>query len=481
MRIHYLVFVLASLVSACAVGPNFQRPTPPSTERYTGPEQPEMTVAAVGEGGEPQHIASGAVVPSRWWELFQCDALNELVQSALAHSPTLLAARARLHEAQEDLSAQTNSTRYPAIDGQLGVSRQKIDPAAFGFANAPSEPPFTLFNAQINVSYTLDLFGGNRRMIEAMGAQTEYQAYETEAAQLTLAANVVSAAIRQADLQAQIDYTQEILRAQSQQLAIGEERHRVGGIALQDLQNQRSELEQTRAKLPGLQAQRQQVDHQLAIYTGITPSEAAIPRFALRDLRLPSELPLTLPSDLVRTRPDVRASEALLHEAGANIGVATANLFPHLSISGYVGSDRTQMSDLVDGANVWSIGATLMQPIFHAGELRARKRAAGAAYDAAAQAYEETVLESLQQVADCLRILEADASILQARSAASIDAGASYGIAQQRFTAGGISEFSLLDAQRTELQASLDRSHAEAQRYADSAALLHAVGGKLQN
>jgi len=479
MRLQCLAAVTASLLSACAVGPDFQRPAPPSTSQYTGSEQPEMTAAAAGEGGAAQRVISGAAVPSRWWELFHCDALNTLVQSALAHNPTVLAARARLREAQEEVTAQTNGTRYPAVDGQLGVTRQKLDPAAFGLPNIASEPPFTLFNAQVNVSYTLDVFGANRRTIEATGAQAEYQAYEAQAAQLTLAANVVSAAIRQADLQAQIDYTEQILQAQSQQLAISEQRHRAGGIALQDLQDRRSQLEQVRATLPYLQAQRQQVDHQLAVYTGMPPSEAAIPRFALEDLQLPAELPLTLPSELVRTRPDVSASEALLHEAGANIGVATANLFPHLSISGYAGSDRTRASDLVDGANVWSIGATLMQPIFHAGELRARKRAAVAAYDAAAQAYEETVLESLQQVADCLRVLDADARALQARSAASVQAGASYGIARQRFDVGGISEFSLLDAQRTQLQSSLDRNHAEAQRYADTAALLHAVGGSL--
>ncbi len=479
MRLHGLVAITVSLLSACAVGPDFQRPAPPSTGQYTGPGQPEMTATAAGDSGVAQHIVSGAAVPSRWWELFQCDALNELVQSALTHNPTVLAAQARLREAQEDLTAQTNGTRYPTIDGQLGVTREKVDPAAFGFPNAASEPPFTLFNAQVNVSYTLDVFGANRRIIEASRAQAEYQGYETQAAQLTLAANVVAAAIRQADLQAQIDYTEQILQAQSRQLLISEERNRLGGIALQELQNQRNQLEQVRASLPYLQVQRQQVDHQLAVYTGSSPSQAAIPRFALQDLRLPAELPLTLPSELVRTRPDVGASEALLHEAGANIGVATANLFPHLSISGSVGSDRTRASDIVDGANVWSIGASLMQPLFHGGELRARKRAAMAAYDAAAQVYEETVLESLQQVADCLRVLEADARALQARSAASLQADASYGIARQRFNVGGISEFSLLDVQRIQLQSSLDRNHAQAQRFADTAALLHAVGGSL--
>lgn len=477
MRTRHLGPLAALLLSACAVGPDFQRPSAVATDKYTTGEQPEATAGSPGEGGAAQHFVSGAAVSGRWWESFQCDALNTLVDEALSHSPTVLEARARLREAQEDLTAQSRGALYPGFDAQLGVSRQKIDPAAFGIPNVPQAPPFTLYNAQVNVSYTLDLFGAQRRMIEGTRAQSEYQSYETQAAELTLAANVVVAAIRQADLQAQIDYTEQVLQTQTRQYEISEERYRVGGISLEDLQNQGTQLEQLRATLPALHAQREQVDHQLAVYTGKPPAEAAIPRFRLQDLQLPADLPVTLPSELVRRRPDVRASEALWHQAGANVGVATANLFPSLTISGYAGSDRTNASDLVDSLNVWSIGAKLLQPIFHAGELRAKKRSAIAAYDATAQSYEQTVLESLQQVADTLRVLEADALALQARATAAKQSAASYAIAQQRFEVGGISELSLLDAKRQDLQSSLDRSHAEAQRLADTAALLHALAG----
>ena len=477
MQVRYLSIVTVTVLTACSVGPDFQRPSAPPTDRYTGMEQPDATASAAGEGGAAQLFLSGTNLATRWWESFQCDALNSLVGEALAHSPSLLQARARLRQAQEDLTAQAHGTLYPALDAQLGVARQKVDPAAFGFPNVPPAPPFTLYNAQVNVSYTLDLFGGNRRLIEGARAQSDYEAYETQAAELTLAANVVASAIRQADLQAQIDYTEQLLQAQSRQVAINEERYRVGGVALEDLQNQRTQLEQLRATLPILRAQRQQVDHQLAIYTGKPPSVAAVPRFQLKDLQLPTQLPLTLPAELVRRRPDVRASEALWQKAGANVGVATANLFPSLTVSGYAGSDRTNASDLVDSFNIWSIGAKLLQPIFHAGELHAKKRSAVAAYDAAAQAYEQTVLESLQQVADSMRILEADALALQARSLASEQSAASYTIAKQRFDVGGISELSLLDARRQDLQTELDRSRAEAQRFTDTVALLHAVAG----
>lgn len=476
MRIRHLCTFIALLLSACAVGPDFKPPPDLATEHYTG-MQPEVTAAASGEGGAAQHFLSGAVVPDRWWESFQCDALNVLVNEALSHSPTVLEARARLREAQETLTAQTRGTLYPGVDAQLGVSRQKIDPAAFGIPYVPQAPPFTLYNAQVNVSYTLDLFGAERRMIEGVRAQSEYQLDEAEAAELTLAANVVAAAIRQADLQAQIDYTEQLLKAQSRQYEISTERYRVEGISLEDLHQQGSQLEQLRAALPPLRAQREQIDHQLAVYTGKAPADAAIPRFKLQELRLPSDLPLVLPSTLVRRRPDVRASEALWHQASANIGVATANLFPNLTISGYAGSDRTNATDLVDSLNVWSIGAKLLQPIFHAGELHARKRSTVAAYDASAQFYEQTVLQSLQQVADSLRVLEADALALQARATAAQHSDASYSIARQRFDVGGISELSLLDAKRQDLQSALDRSHAEAQRLTDTAALLHALAG----
>lgn len=474
---HCALAMLGSLLSACAMGPSFQRPGAPDTDRYTAGEQPAITAAASGEAGAAQRFVGAAVPPPRWWESFQCEPLNALVAQALSHSPTVLEARARLRQAQADLTAQARGTLYPGVDAQLGVTRQKVDPAAFGIPNVPSAPPFTLYNAQVNVSYTLDLFGANRRLVEGVRAQSEYQSYETQAAELTLAANVVAAAIRQADLEAQVDYTGQMLAAGIRQIAISEERYQAGGIALEDLENQRSALAQLRATLPMLEAARQQVDHQLAVYTGEPPAEAAIPRFRLSDLHLPADVPLTLPSELVRRRPDVRASEALWHEAGANVGVATANLFPSLTLSGNAGSDTTSAATLADSFNVWSIGARLLQPIFHAGELRAKRRSAAAAYDAAAQAYEQTVLASLQQVADCLRILQGDALALQARDAASEQSTGSYGVARQRFDAGGISEYSLLDAQRQQLQTALDRSHAEAQRFTDTAALLHALAG----
>lgn len=474
------VFAVGGIASACAVGPDFKRPAPPDTDDFTLGTQPTVTVSAPGPGGEAQHFRSRVDVPAQWWTLFHCEALNRLIQDALDNSPTLAQARARLLQAQEDLNAQSGS-RYPSVNAQLGVSREKVDPKVFGIPNVPSEAPFTLYNAQVSVSYTLDLFGARHRALESLRARKDYQGYEAAAARLTLAANVAAASIRQAALQAQIDTTDQMLHAQAQQLAITDARYQAGGVAQQDLHSQRTLLAQTRATLPSLQAQRQQIDHQLAVYTGKAPAQASIPQFKLDDLQLPTDLPLTLPSILVRRRPDVAASEAAWHQASAEVGVATANLFPRFTISGSAATERTRAADLANGINVWNVGAQLLQPIFRGGELHARKRSAAAAYDAAAAAYEQTVLQALQQVADSLRALEADARTLESDAEAALQAEANLDIAKQRYEAGGISQLALLDARRQMLQATINRSRAVANRDSDSVALLQSLGGGWRN
>lgn len=478
MQTRLIAYLPALLLAGCAMGPDFKSPAAPGTTGYV-PEQPSTASEAPPSPAAASLYINGARVPNRWWTLFQCEALNALVDRALTNSPNALQARARLREAEENLTAQRRGTLYPSVDGQLGVTRQKLDPAAFGIPNVPASPPFTLYNAQVSVYYTLDVFGGARRATEGMSAQRDYQNYETEAAELTLAANVVAAAIHQADLQAQVELTEQLLQAKIRQSQIAEERYRAGGISEQDLHGEHEQVEQARAALAPLRAQRSQVDHLLAVYLGQTPAEARIPSFRLADLHLPAPVPLALPAELVRRRPDVLAYEALWHQASANVGVASANLFPALTLSGSAGSDRTNASDIVDSLNVWSVGAKLMQPIFHAGELRAQKRAAVAAYDAAAQAYEQTVLESLQQVADVLRARESDALVLAAQSAAFEQMSANCEIARQRFAAGGISEATWLDATRDKLQSNLARSRAQAQQLADTAALLHATAGSI--
>ncbi|WP_118185687.1 efflux transporter outer membrane subunit [Paraburkholderia phosphatilytica] len=472
-----LAFLLALALCGCTVGPDFHAPAAPDSPSYTREAQPAATGAASGAAGTSQTFVTAAHALPTWWTRFQSDALNRLVDTALKQSPTLAQARATLVEARENYAAEAGATQWPAIDASLSGTRQQVDLGAFGLSSLPSPGPFTLYDASVSVSYALDLFGGNRRALEALMAQVDYQEFELDAARLTLAGNVVATAIRRASLRQQIALTQRLADAQAQQLAIREAQLEAGGVAQVDVHNQRSLLAQTRASLPPLATQLAQADHQLAILLGIAPTKADFDDITLDALQLPSTLPLTLPSTLARERPDIRASEALLHQASANVGVATANLYPQFALSAGIGSERTRVADIVDGLNIWNAGLTLTQPIFRGGELRAKRRAAQAAYDAALAGYQQTVLQALQQVADTLRALQDDAHELRARDEAAREAGMSLAIAQKQYTAGGVSQFKLLDSQRQALQTALDRVRAQADRLADTAALFQSLGG----
>jgi NodT family efflux transporter outer membrane factor (OMF) lipoprotein len=473
-----LAIACASALCGCAAGPDLREPAPIADATYTAAPQPAATARAEGPDGAAQHFVEAESLGGAWWRAFGSADLDRLVQQALDDSPTLAQAGMKLEQARQDYLAQAGGSEWPQVNGSLNATREKINPAAFGIGSLLGNrtfPPFTLYQAQVSVSYTLDVFGANRRTLEGLAAGIDYQQYELEAARLSLAGNVVTSVIRRASLAAQIELSERILAAQANQLEITEQRYRAGGIAESDLLAQRSQVEQTRAGIAPLRAQLAQADHQLAVYLGRTPAQGAGGVPALNVLQLPTELPLTLPSTIARQRPDIRASEALLHQASANVGVATANLYPQITLSGSYGPQGTQLSNLLD---VWSIGAGLTQPIFHGGQLRARQRSAQDAYEAAAAAYRQTWLQGLQQVADALRALEQDALQLAAREAAQRDAAASARVAEQRYAAGGLSQLSLLDAQRQELQTTLDSTLAQAQRLSDSAALYQALGAR---
>ncbi|KUZ59116.1 ABC transporter permease [Burkholderia ubonensis] len=470
--------IVVSLLAGCAAGPDFSPPAAPPTRRYTRGEPPATTAAASGAAGNAQTFSTAAHAPPRWWTQFGSVALNRLVDDALRHSPTLDEARARLDEARQSYVAEAGATLLPSIDAKLSGTREQVDITAFGLpANVPPPGPFTLYNASVSVSYVLDVFGGNRRALEALRAQVDYQSYELDAARLTLAGNVVATVIRRASLAQQIALTRRLADAQARQLRIVEARHAAGGVPLVDVHAQRTLLAQTQASLPPLAAQFAQAGHRLAILLGVPPSDADLPDVPLDALALPDSLPVTLPSTLARERPDIRAAEALLHQASANVGVATANLYPRFAISAGAGSERTRIADIVNSLNVWNIGLNLTQPLFHGGELRAKKRAAEAAYDAAFAVYRQTVLQALQQVADAMRAVEQDAAALQSREVAAREAEAGNAISADRYAAGGLSEFGWIDAQRQALQTALDRTRAQADRLADTAALFQALGG----
>lgn len=472
-----VVAASAVLLSACAVGPDFKTPAPPDVAQYTTGDTPLATAAASGLQGEAQTFAPGDTPPLDWWTRFGSPTLDALVAQAFADSPTLKQAQAKLRQAQEDYRAQAGARLLPSADLKLSGTREQVDLQSFGITSVPNPGPFTLYNASIDISYTLDVFGGNRRALESLAAQVDYQRFELEAARLTLAGNVVTAALRQATLRAQRSALEGMVSAQRAQLDITRARQRVGGVATLDVENQAALVAQTEAQLPPLSLQIAQYDHQLARWLGKPPGAFTSPAIDLASLQLPQRVPVSLPSTLAQRRPDIRASEAMLHKASADVGVATANLYPQFTLSGSFGTQRMRTADLGNGINIWNIGMNLLQPIFRGGELRAQRRSAVAAYDAALASYQDTVLLGLAQVADAMRALEADATTLAARANAAARTEAAYRIASDRYRVGGISHLSLLDAQRQALDATRAQLETQGARLVDTAALWQALGG----
>jgi NodT family efflux transporter outer membrane factor (OMF) lipoprotein len=468
---------VAATLAGCAVGPDYRRPAPPAVASYTAEALPVGTTSAPGVGGTEQRFVSGGEIPARWWELFRSQALDRWIREGLANSPTLGAAEATLRRAQEIRRARSGDL-LPSVDGSVSASRQKSSGASFGQPNLPINP-FTLYDASVNVSYTLDLFGKTRRELEALQAQVDYQGFQLEGASLTLTSNIVTAAFQEASLREQLQATRDILATQEELLALVEKQFELGGVAKTDVLAQRASLAQTRATLPPLEKRLAQTRHLLAVLAGRFPGDTAdLPEFDLKDFQLPGELPVSLPSSLARQRPDIRSAEEVLHAASAAVGVATANLYPQVTLSGQYGTTATRIGDLFGpGSAVWGFGAGLLQPIFHGGALAATRRAEVAGFDQAAAQYRETVLQAFREVADVLRALEYDAMTLKAQSDAEAAARDTLDIATKQVRFGATSHLSLLDAQRQYLLARILLVQAQALRFADTAALYQALGG----
>jgi NodT family efflux transporter outer membrane factor (OMF) lipoprotein len=477
-RLHgaLITAVVSLTVSACTVGPDFQKPEAPLSTNYTAATPSQESAAVPVTGGETQHYAAGKEISAQWWQLYQNPALDQLIRQALADSPTLAAAQATLRQAQENQRARTGTEYFPQVDASLSASRQKVSGAAFGQPN--SNFISNLFNASVNVSYNLDLFGGGRRELEALQSQVNFQRFQKEATYLALTANIVTTAVKEASLRAQLKSIREILTVQEQLLHLVERQFQLGGASRSEVLTQQAQLAQFRATLPPLEKELAQTRNQLAVYVGKFPGEAHLPEFTLDQLHLPQELPVSLPSSLVRQRPDIRAAEELLHAAGAMVGVATANLYPQITLSGSLGSQSASLGNFLSGnTSVWSIGAGLLQPIFHGGELTAKRRAAIAAHDQAMAQYREIVLESFQNVADVLQALDADAVTLAAQAEAERAARDSLELTQRQFGFGAVNYLLLLNAQRQYQQARITLVQAQSARFADTAALFQALGG----
>ena len=467
------------LCTCCAVGPDFNSPSAPESKNYTAAPLPSKTSGSDSAGGEAQQFLLSHDVPAKWWTLYSSAPLNALVERAITANPNLKAAEASLRQAHEMVIAG-QSTFLPSISASGGPERQKMSGASFGQPSL-SIPPFTLYNASVNVSYSLDVFGGSRRQLESLHAQADYQQALLEATYISLTANVITTAIQEASLNEQIVQTKAIADVQRHQMEVLQSQFKLGAIPKQPLLAQQALLSQTLATLPMLQKQQTEQHNQLAVLTGSLP-EAPLETLDLATLHLPQEIPVSLPSTLVKKRPDIRASEALLHEASAGIGIATANMLPQISLSGSYGSlSMTKGSLFQGGSEVWGLAAGVTQPIFHGGALFHERKAAVASYDSALSLYKSTVLMAFKNVADSLSALQYDADNLVAQETAQQAAELSLDLARKQFQAGAINTLALMDAEHSYAQAQMNLVQARAMRYADTAALFQALGGDWWN
>jgi len=467
---------LLTLFTGCAVGPNFKTPKAPEATGYVPGALPAATGATAAPGGEAQRFISGQDIPGQWWTLFQSPQLNELIDRAFAHNPNLTAAQAALREANETLAAQRGAY-YPTVTGSYQAEREKSSGAAFGVP-AFGSLLYTLNSASVNVSYGIDVFGGTRRLVEEQQAQSDYQRFVLEASYLSLTANIVTTAVNEASLRAQIRATEEVADSQQKQLDIVRRRVEVGGASRADVAQQQATLSNTLATLPPLRTQLAQYRNQLATYVGALPADYDSGAFTLDSLTLPADLPVSLPSKLVEQRPDVQEYSAQLHQATAAVGVATANMLPQFTLTASYGGEAAKFSDMFNPtSNVWSLVGGLTQPIFEGGKLRHQRKAAIAAAQEAAANYKATVLSAFQNVADTLVALQGDAEAFAASEAAERAAAESLKLVQAQYTSGGASYTQVLSSEQTYQSAAITLVKARALRYADTAALFQALGG----
>ncbi len=472
----------AWLLAGCAVGPDYRRPAPPTVDRYTETALPDATQAANAgaASGHAQVFAPGADVPGEWWSLFRSPALTTLVAEALRHNPNLESQAAALRQAQETTLAQTGAL-LPAVSAQINRTRQQISGAESGLTPGNGQvfsETFSVYDAQVNVSYTFDVWGQARRSIEADRARAEQQRFMLEGAAIMLAANVVTTAVNAASLAAQIQAEEALVSAEAQLLRTVRSQFELGGATGSDVATQEAQLANTQALVVPLQVQLEQARDQLAAYIGRTPAQAALPSLSLTDLTLPGTLPVSLPSTLVDQRPDIRNAAAQLHVATANVGIAIANRLPQFTLSAFIGSAPGRIGELfTPGNGIYSILTQALAPIFQGGTLLHQQRAAVAAVQGAAASYRSTVVNAFQNVADVLTALQGDARALAANERAERAAARSLSLARLQYGAGGVAYLTVLTAQTQYQNAVLGLIRAQAARYTDTAALFTALGG----
>jgi NodT family efflux transporter outer membrane factor (OMF) lipoprotein len=493
-----LLVASAALAASCAVGPRYHRPEAPANAGYAPAPLPQSSASAPIHGGEVQRLISDRDIPFEWWQLFQSPALNALVERAFKANPTIAAAQAALVQAQEMVYAQQGFF-FPTFAANYNFARTKIsgnftvddspgtqgngdnlNPPLLDLQNTPHTAPlfYNYHTAQLTVGFVPDVFGANWRQMESLAAQRDAQRFALEATYITLASNVVAAAIQEASVRAQIEATRQIIAADEKSLQILREQFRLGFAMGMDVAAQETALAQAEATLPPLQKQFEQTRDLIRALVGNLPDQEVPETFELDALQLPPELPLSLPAKLIEQRPDVRAAEAQLHAANAQVGVAVAAMLPQLSITGAYGGNADQFSWMFrSGGPFWNLMGIVSQPIFQGGTLLHRKHAADDALRQAAAQYQSSVLAAYQNVADTLRASLSDADELAADVRAENAAKVTYDITRRQMEVGYVNYLILLNAETTYHQALIQRVQAQATRYGDTVALFQALGG----
>nr|WP_294527781.1 efflux transporter outer membrane subunit [uncultured Rhodopila sp.] len=466
-----------SMLAGCTVGPDFKTPDPPAVSGYTAKPLPVQTVSASGPGGIAQHFVPNEDIPADWWHLFHSEPLDTLVKQALAANPNLPAAQAALRQAQENVAAQ-RGYYYPTASAELNASRNLTPTASISPASATGNPYYSLITPQLNISFVPDVFGANRRAVESLQAQADNQRFMLEATWLTLTSNVVAGAIQEASLRGQVAATEDAITVETDLLAILRRQQALGQTAGADVAAQEAALAQAQLTLPPLQKQLALQRDALTALAGRYPSQEIEQTFDLTGLEMPMDLPVSLPSELVKQRPDVRQAEANLHIASADIGQAIAARLPQITLTAQVGNSANSVSNMfTPGTNFWTLAGGLTQPVFEGFTLLHKQRAAQAQFDQASAQYRGTVLTAFQNVADSLRALQSDADAMKAAVASERAAARSLEIVRRQLALGQIAYLGVLNAQNTYAQARLSLVQAEAARLADTAALFQALGG----
>jgi NodT family efflux transporter outer membrane factor (OMF) lipoprotein len=459
----------------CVVGPNYKKPAPPQVPSYAPTPLTTTSGTPNVSGGEAQSFVEGRDIPGDWWTLFHSKPLDDLIERSLKANPDLKSAQAALLVARENTLAQ-RGYYYPSVSAGFSASRgrtsSEVSPVTYSGALS-----YSLLTPQVSVSFVPDVFGLNRRTMESLKAQEQQARFALAATHITLSSNIAAAAIQEASVRGQIDATNELIAIATKALEILRSQY-TGGYASQlDVAAQEAQLAQVAATLPPLLKQLAQQGDLLAVLAGGFPNQELPEEFELSSFQLPRELPLTVPSQLVEQRPDVRQAEENLHSASALIGVARANRLPSFALTADAGSMAVIFGHMFTKGGFWDTGGGLTQPVFEGGTLLHRERAAIAAYTQADEQYRSTVLTAFQNVADTLHAIQQDADGLRAASAARDAAAVTLDLTKKQLDSGYTNYLALLSAEQAYQQALINLVQAQSNRYADTAALFQALGG----